>query len=252
MQSLSENDYLLIEKFINNELSNEERVLLNERRKDPAFSKELKLHQDTGDAIKEYHSKTLRTELKQRVKEIPVSDLRARRRSIFMYWAAASVMVCAIAGYFILRSGSSSDKNLFDSYFKAFPATIITRGNDDESSDAALKKYEKGDYEGAALIIQPLIEKEKNIEEKHKLKLLLGNCWLKLNETHKAKKCFKEIMEDSDTQFRQHGEWYFALSLLKNKQRDSSQLILDKIIHSNSIYARQADDLSKKLSRTIQ
>lgn len=251
MKSLNDDDYLLIEKFINNELSDEDSLRLKERQKDPAFSNELKLHQHTGEAINEYHSKNLRAELKQRLEEIPADDLRAKRRSAFMYWAAASIMVCAIVGYFVLRSGNSSDKNLFDSYFKAFPATIITRGSDDESSDAALKKYQAGDYEGAALIIQPLIAKESNIDEKHKLKLLLGNCWLKLNEASKAKKCFKEIMEDSDTQFRQHGEWYFALSLLKNKQRDSSMLILNNISHSNSIYAKQADDLAKKLNRSI-
>jgi tetratricopeptide (TPR) repeat protein len=248
MSALSENDYRLIEKFIDDKISLEEHALFEARMEDTLFSEELKLHQEVSRAIHSIHNNELKDEFMQILasrEEHPHIQSRFKRQLV--YWAAASVVFCVIVGFWLLSRQDDSNKQYFVTYYKPFPATLVTRGGAEAPATIATSEYINSNYRIAAGAFQKAIVGERDLYAKEKMTLLLGNCYLEIGENTLAQKCFQELVTTDHEDIRQHALWYLALTVLKKNEPLAALQWLKKIQQTNSIYKSQAIELSNKL-----
>ena len=247
---LSDHDIDLIQRYIDNNLSDDELTLVKSRIADKEFYDELKLQKTIASGLEEQQRLKLREELKGSLRnvKIDVDDFR-EGKSVRWYWAAAAVVALAVVSLiYFLPSPKEAAGSLFQAYYKPYPIAPLVRGDNTQTTEV-LEKYNTGDYTGAAELLTGSISKASSEEEKIYLKLLLGNCYLNTNQLQNAMLLFKEVMESKELLLAQHATWYYALALVRNNEIDKAVTVLNDIIELKSMYAGQALELQKSLSK---
>lgn len=250
--ALPENDILLIEKYIDEELTESDRELVRSRMKDDFFSGELKFQVTVARAFRKMHEHELKNELKGHLRHYN-KGTRVISKPLpwaTIYWAAA-ISAIVVASFLVLLQ---SDKNvaadtLFTAYYKAYPAAIVTRGHSHDLNNLAFQKYHNGEYATAAPLLAKLIEEGNDSYNESFLQLLLGNCYLNLHQVDKASTVFQKVMASDEKILAQHAHWYYTLALLKNHNLPQVLVELDNMINSNSIYSKQAQKLKEDLNK---
>lgn len=249
--SLSEKDILLIEKFIDNDLSGEEREIFDQRIKDSEFNDELRFQERIAKSIHRVHHDELKAGLKAQLADKNYSNdghVGGHKKANYIYWAAAVIVFICVGYYAVFNNAvENSPAALFVSYYKPYPVTTATRGQFDGLNHPALKKYHVGEYQQAAVMLEELVRDRARDFNESFLQLLLGNCYLNTGRLEEAKHRFLQVKNSGESIFRQHGGWYYALTLLKEDSLHEAASWLKEIETSGSVYSRQARELRSKL-----
>lgn len=253
---ISEDDINLIEKYLDQACSQEERERFESLLKNDSFKEELKLQMSVIEGIREFHKTELKDSLKQELlkqrDELRNKQVREKARRNLLLAVAASVTVFLIASlllFFTGRERQTTDE-LFMVYYKPYPGISSTRGASDEGSNLAKESfqyYSEGEYRQAASGLEQLIEEDNPQFDADNVKLMLGNCYLNLGQTHKALAIFMDLERSAGKIVKQHARWYAALTLLKAGESDQSLMMLDSISESGSLYSEKAHALIKDL-----
>lgn len=241
---LSNEDIILIDRYIDGELSEEEKTILFERQKDLYFKEEFDIRSGAAEAIHTLAEVRLRGELKSQLRNIDLSE-QSGRYNLF-YWVAAAVTLIFMVIW--VFPGTETPESLFQAYYKPYPANIHTRG-DAPAVISAFEAYEKGKFEEASDLIKSAIATQDESASSAHLELLLGNCYLNTNNYPLAEETFGRLQPNDDLMVRDHAEWFLALTYLKKGQVDRTHDVLDRLVTTESLYKSNAKRLLKELGK---
>lgn len=237
----------LVERYFDNEMTEDEKVTFNEQLKSDVELKHLfdreKLLINT---VRFGAAKNHLDFFKELEKSLPTVDVEQKNATWVYYAAAASITIAIVAGIFLLRTTEPTPAELYAEYFTPHPNSFepIVRGTDELTPRAkAFQKYEEGDYQQAAALFSELLGENREPE----ILLLLGNANLAVGKTEDAKSNFNEVIRISEN-LKAAAEWYLSLCYLKNGETEAGMEILKSLATSDSKYAPKAQDLITRLT----
>lgn len=231
---LTEKEKILIERFLDENLSPDEQQEFNASLNNPKFRQMVNIQQTVIATIEARHREKLRDEL------IGLKDAgyRSGKQVWLLYGIAASLVLLVVAAILLSRKSSSTPESVFLSYYVPYRVENNVRGQ--ENVGGAFRTYTEGNYKDA--VVQFLKSREKATDENERsyYALLIGNCYLSLNDPKKAIVFLDEASHSSDSIIVQEAQWYKALALVAIKKLLEADTIFSDIINSKSIYAEQA------------
>jgi TolA-binding protein len=247
----SYDDIVLLEKYIENSLSDSERMVVEQRLSTEESLREL-YHQEKllVRGIRFGHLKEKLNELRKldnQLQDAHRENKEAKVVSLGTYWKIAAIaasLITIVASYFLINRPVEPDA-LFAQYFQVYPNILepVVRGTTEQNKRAeSFAAYERGDYDMAAEGFKELL---KDHEEPGVL-LLLGNANLMLGNTKEAKENFVTLNKDYNDLDLQ-AKWYLSLCYLKLSKSDSAKVLLLEVAAEKNTYSDRATEILKKL-----
>ncbi|MEE9363492.1 MAG: CDC27 family protein [Cellulophaga sp.] len=235
----------LLEKYIQNRLTSEEKLVFNELLKnDEDFRREVLLHTDIKKAVTyedDIKFKGLVSNLENKSKN------RDLKRSYGKWLIAASIALLLGLSYFININNKVTGNELFASYFVPYRNVIapLERGSEtiqQSEQFLAFMAYEKGEYKNAIALFTKLYTTTK---EPYYL-FYKANALLKLERANEAIPLLLKHLKTKDT-LTDRTNWYLALAYLKIKENQKAKEILNVVISKGAYKNKEAKLLLKKI-----
>jgi tetratricopeptide (TPR) repeat protein len=264
MDNLSVADIQIIERRLENQLSEPEIQSFDERlRSDADFKKGYLSYQDALKAIQIAGEDDVMTILKEEQAKLEIKSNQVERvaltpvrypkistmpqTAVLRGWlAAASIALLCVAAYWFMNSNKSIDsENLFAEYYQPKTNTFIKFTRDNEFIEAqkqltiskygvedgtkifdALSFYEKGNFDKATTLFSTVNLKNDT------LYLYQANALLKSNQTSAAISVLEKISTSSPMIHEAH--WYKAMAYLKIKDVEKAKAILVILSNGNN------------------
>lgn len=240
------NKEYLHEQYLRGQLSTEEQAAFDQMlTADPDFAREVK----AGDlAVKGLQSLHIHERIQEMRKQLGKSQIKAPekkeariltilRRPLSI---AASVAVLVVAAYFIYLSFGS--QSLYDQY-NQHPSFAVTEMSAASTYDlsGAEAAFQQGNYEATRSELAAYL----NANPTDTLALLfLGICQLELDNYPQAEDIFGDI-QSGNSDFQALGEWYLALTYVKQENSAQAREVLSSIPQGSEKYAEAQELLSK-------
>ncbi|MBC8046704.1 MAG: tetratricopeptide repeat protein [Fimbriimonadaceae bacterium] len=248
---LSEKDYILIERFLYDEMDTEERnnfLLLAE--KDPEIKNELAAQQEIEKATRMHFD----NELKKELQEIHADNFGENHKKIISFnykkilAVAAAILIFLLVGFFITQKNTISHQKLFANYYQPYSGNPITRDDTIGLLTKATELYFNKEYGNAAALFTQYLKEDTSAIANVQVKLLLGICMIETEQYREALQIFQKIIEQKEIYFFYQANWYSALSELKMGNTEMCKKYL-KIIteNKNADHFNDAEDLLRKL-----
>jgi tetratricopeptide (TPR) repeat protein len=232
---MDEEIYLLIDRYLANELSAEE------RRK---FDENLRVDTELAEKVRVYRvlSENLRSKFTREQEEIQLreslsvisqlefgTEKSARVISIRWYhWAAAASVALLAVVWFYTRTAAFPE---YAQYAVHEPLSLAERG-DDSLKHQAEQAFNSKQYARAVAWFDRLLAIDPNDTE---LQLYKGVSLLELDRISEAELLFNGI-KDSNSVYKDKAIWYLALSALKQKHYDQCKILLEKLPRDSEDY----------------
>ena len=274
MNNLTDSDINLIERRLDNLLSEPELQSFNERlRSDSHFKEGFDSYQDAISAIYLAGEEDIRTLLKAEQAKLvpslthstnikPLQSVYKSKTSMSDKWAwlaAASIAVLCIAVYSIAFKNTDTPEKLFAAYYEPKINTLTKSLRDIEESkkqrQLAIEKY--GEVEGTQLFNALTLYDNGAFEQASKafnavhlqndtLYLYQANALLKADKATEAIAVLDRISPTSLN--HKEAQWYLAMAYLKLKNIDKTKDILRGLsTEGNKGYQAKSKDLLKRL-----
>jgi len=230
----------LLEKYLQEKLSPQEKVIFDELiATDATFKEEVAWQSDLKKAIIHEDNdnfKALLTEIEAK-KPIP-------KRGYTKWLAAASILLLVGFSYLFFTTTNSTTDDLFADYFEPYRNVIqpIERGSSQQDEKTvAFTAYEKGNYEKAVDLFTKLYGTS---NESYYL-FYKANALLKLNKANEAIPVLLEHLKTKDT-LTEKTNWYLALAYLKVDKKNMAKTTLKKVADDGNYKNKEAKELLKK------
>lgn len=243
---MDEQDYILIERYLQGECSPEEAATVAKRAvEEPAFNealvarRQLNIHLQSW-AGEENLRPTLRTlgERFFREETAVVRPLRSNRRWLYGIVAAAMIALAVIfAGPWLNNSGG------YEQFAQHQPLSLTERGEDPANAAAAQQAYNNERYVEAIELLRAYLAQQSDDE---RARLALGVSLLETNRDEEAIAVFKRIAESQST-LAPNGNWYLALAAVKRGDNTAAVGYLDLIPASDKFLTAKANELRATL-----
>lgn len=243
---MTEEDLLLIEKYLDDSLTEEQSVLFeSKRRSSEEFSSEVKFQKKLL-AHTEAH---IRSELKkQMLADYRSIDQPGRVKLIqpinWKFYLSAAAIIILIGVFSIFRFSDSEHSAVFEAYYQPYDGLVVTRTNDELNSNAGLLDYQRGNYP-AALDYLLATSEIKDVSPGQR-NLLIANCYLMLNQPAESLQFLESTAPDEKPIVIANVNWYRAMSYLKMDQLEEAEKILKVLASGNSAYANKASAILKE------
>lgn len=228
-----------IESYLNGELSSEATEAFEKRMaEDTALSREVALHKSVHEELGE----TKELQFRELLNRIGQDQQISPKKRSFPWRIAASLAVLFAASFYIYFQTQSSDADLFEEYYTAYPVEDRLRGADVTKRDSVLALYTAKDYQKAGTALKNLLEES---PEDSQLQLYYGNCLLNTGKLEEAIHLFESAPRENSAY--ENYQWYLALAQLKKDDRDAAVMALQKVVDYNGIYKQKANELLQEL-----
>ena len=238
----------LIERYLDNELSADEKARFESRlRNEAGLAEEVHLQRQLHEGLRAAGRSRLLGMLAAEDRQMdeyhpPAQVIRfddaTRQR---FYWAAAAILLLLIPLYMILGPGRRDEK-LFAAYFKPYQGVSVQA---DAPLAQAMQEYQQRDYAQALPILERLLG-EGSAEDT--TLFFKGNASLALEQTPDAISCFRQIIANSGHPFYREAQWYLALAYLQDGAADEAKTQLQSLVKDASHpHHQEAMELLKKL-----
>jgi len=256
-------DDILIERFLKDDLSKEERTsFLDRLNTDSDFREYFELEKELFESlddqswsfIKENHSeeiqeyeKLLKSEeshkIKQAILEAQEQYNKAQQpsKNWFLYVAAAVAII--IFSVLFFDSKSPTNQDLFSSYLQETDLlSLVDRGEYDSIFNITQTSFDNQEYEKVVNSLSQLIDSINN----GNAYIYLAISQMKLENYSNAEETLNKLIS-SDLLDSQKGYWYKSLLYLKANQPDKTKKELQRIIDSSFYKFQEAKQLLKDL-----
>lgn len=256
----------LIDSYVNNLLSEEDRLRVMERMKsDIEFREKVQLELDLlntlnptkwsflrdkdSSLVKEYQTlfdPSNTHQLKKAIQEAQVVYQQTEKQSTkrWVWYVAAAILVVFISIASLWETGSSAER-LYANYvdLENLPSLAV-RGETNESGLTAQRLFENKKYEQALEIFGTLDVDE--IDNKSVYYIYSGLTQIELEQWDDAKETFNQLLS-SDLLDAGKANWYLALMHVKMEQPEIAKAYLEKVVAENKFKHKEASDLLLKL-----
>ena len=239
---MNEQDDILIDQYLSGELSAEERQAFERRLgEDAELARALTLRRGMDQFLARREA---RPALQRQLQELGVEYFgkeEARvapigRRRLWSLAAAVAVLVVAV---FVWRWVSSP--SLYEEYAQHPPLALVEKSAAGPDLSATEQAFNKGDYSTALTGLEQYLDRQ----PQDTLALLYkGICAMELGQTVEAQAIFSSLQNSPSWQ--EYGDWYLALSHLKQQRDDEAKAALQRIPEA-SPYHPQAQELLSRL-----
>ncbi|GGB79001.1 tetratricopeptide repeat protein [Dyadobacter sediminis] len=220
---------------------------------DPGLQKELEIHELLMNGItlesKKTHFRKHLADLRKEAPVVPLQDPVVKKSRRMPVWGwAAGLAAMLLTGIFFWWERPSSGENLFTRYYEPYPSTVlasVTRGDTLASwQQLAVRSYENNDYQKAIPLLKKLASGQ---ADSTGWLLILGISYLETDQYQLAESSLKKVVHDPDSLFYKQGQWYLALTYLKQNKTAPAKSVLQELGKQSGIYARKANQLLSEL-----
>lgn len=240
-----EEQYLLFEKFLSNELSEEERISFTEQlSSNISFKENFLLYKETHTFLttsieKEEETSSFKENLSNISDSYFNKRLSSKKSRVYSFMKYAAALFLLIFGVYMYQN---SFKPINYEDFVSYSSIDITvRSTQNELLTKAERAFNNKDFENASKNLETLIKQDESNTE---LKLYHGFCLIELNIFEKADQILNTISSGNSV-YKNQALWYLALSKLKQKEYTSSKNILLRIDKDSPEYNLAKPLLSK-------
>lgn len=258
--NLSEDQYEVIEAYLNNELSAADRALFeNEMQADAALQAEVGRQHDIRLGLRALGIERALEQAKSQYKAtVASSDTKTTVRPLvnWRYWAAAaSVVVVLGLGYYTYQQIDNWQSDIAyaeivkpdssDELVKDFSSGTFSPDVRAQLLDA-LTKYKSGKYDQVIAQLTSLPADKQTIYYKN---YFLGLSYLANKQPEEAIPLLRKALTSPSVKIRQKSEWFLALAYVKNDQKEKALPILKSI---STDKANPFQSLSKQVLQKIE
>lgn len=227
---MSAEEYHLIEKYLNNDLTDAEQKVFESKMHDPDFAETVRVYTEVSESLKAREKgaagekelthtlKTVSSEYfagaKKKGKLIPLRNI---------YWMAAACIVIALSFVFIINW--QTGQPTYSDYADYEPLALSSRSEEQTLTVSAEEAFNNGNFEEAATHLKQLLETD---PDNPKLKIYLALSYIETENYAQAHPLLLDV-EQGKSIFRSTASWYLALSYLKQGDRKASEKQLLKI-----------------------
>ena len=260
MSRINEADTLLIEKYLDKNLTEQEQFVFNQRLSDPTFASEVRLYEKAVQAVYAFGESRLKAVLQaeetklqadnasQETPQYPLTVVRPNWQKWAM--AASFLLLTSLAAWLLLPEDKKVAKtqSVFAANFKPYPnyAQPTVRGAGPKNDiDKAYALYEKKDFKAALTYfakINPPLNEDLFLE---------ANAYLVIQQTEKAIPLLEKISgsETANPDLQQNAQWYLALALSETQPEQAMALFQKMKDTPNHSYQSQAAEVLEKQAR---
>ena len=223
-------DITLIEQYLNQELSTEERQAFEVRlEQDETFANEFDKHQMAHKALDFLVAKNLKAKLESLEKEEAktaapkIVSMQSRGRRMLLMRIAAAAMVILTVGlfYFYFPTGGSSGRELAAAYYEPDLSMRGGTNNPEDTLQLGIVAIENGDYQGAISLLNTIPPSNSYSLQAQYFKAHA----LYLSEDYdQAENEFSQVSTTTDIRYQQEAEWYSLLSCLAQNKDCKNKL----------------------------
>ncbi|MEZ4786673.1 MAG: tetratricopeptide repeat protein [Flavobacterium haoranii] len=238
------NKETLLTQYFEGTLTDEEKVLLNEKlENDAEFKAEFEFQKNVKAAIKLEERKKLKAKLS--AIEDQRTPQKTKKHSVRWVSIAASFIVFISVGYWFFMNQNSND-SLYKNYYETFPnleAPVVRGSVSNDIKSEAFYAYDSKQYEEALRLFSEIFEKDK---DDYAL-FYKGLALMELERFPEAIKVFEGYQTKPNSAFNSYVKWYLALSYLKTNETEKSKSLANELIKSENPFQNQAQELLRDL-----
>ncbi len=253
LKSMEQDNYILIEKYLNGELNEEEVNDFKLRLKEDAtFSEEYTLQKSMNIFLeKDRNQPSLEAKLESlgkgffeeeknetEDKVIPISRNKNRNR-----WLIGLIATAAVAALLVFFNPFQQD-DLYNQYASHQPISLTEKS---EGSDAGTNAESAFNQKNYALAYENITTYLQENPEDLKAELALGISALETGKMEEAISIFEKI-NAGNSALKNYGTWYLALSYLKQKDFEKAKSFLNQVPKSENTLFEKAQNLLKDLN----
>lgn len=232
-----EDDELIYKKLSGDLSAPEEQDFARRLAVDPRFAAEYDLQRSAIAALQQAEQADLKGKLRQAYHVVRHRKQR-RRRWLRVAAAVAGLLLVLGGGWGYVRYVAPPT---YAAYYQPYQPYPEMRGPAEDVPFAeVLPHYQRGDY-AAAL---PGFQAQPRSDERD---LYLGNCYWQLGQVATAQQYFATVARSDRELLRQHGEWYLALSYLRQDDIPRARALLQDILSEEALYYKEAQQLLTEL-----
>lgn len=243
-----------IESYIQNELSDEELTLFEDKlTSNQELTAEIELIRNIDLAIKENDVMLLRSNLQGIAGEIAsekqtelslTGKFKARKVFILSTVAASLILLIGMTG---LLSRQASEGEIYQKFYNRYETTGIVRSaslTTDQALVSALQMFDSRDYEAALNLFNEVIARDPEN--------MVGHFYsgVSLQETGKYQNAIKEyemVIINKDNLFTEQAEWYVGLCYLQTNENKKAYNQFMKIAKNEGFYQLKAQAILRKI-----
>lgn len=246
----------LIERYLDDELSEEELVMFSEKLdQDPNFNKlYFEMDQLLEGIRRSAKESTVDEKLAKLEMALPVRKKIIKNDSetpIINLWsivmrnriAVAAMLSLLIVSALVLTNinNGSSPETLFVEYYQPFENQAGAKRSisDKEKLDYAMMEYDKGNYDEAIEIFEEIEIKDEN---RIQIWMYGGITYLELDKVEKAIENFQNIIQ-TDSEYELEAKWYLSMCYLKTGEKAQAKPLLEEIKESGHGNFVEATDI---------
>ncbi|MEM6963452.1 MAG: hypothetical protein AAF573_01720 [Bacteroidota bacterium] len=238
---MKEKDLDLIEKYYNNQLTDEERSDFEDRKvKDSDFALSVELFEVSKAVIQNNHRDRLLANAQSYMDEYESSTNRRIPFFLNRRLQIAAVMLLLVAAIFLIRNNLSSPtpERLFAQHFEVPSATNArsTNSSVDKIWEQAATAYNEAAYPEAIQLMQDLVKND-SLNFRDRVYFHLGLSQIINDDLEDGIKSLDQVSKVSS--YAQQAQWYAAMAYLKAADIPNTTMLLQEISNSKNHYKRK-------------
>ncbi|MDB4285840.1 tetratricopeptide repeat protein [bacterium] len=242
---MQEDDYILIEKYLEGTLEEGEKGLFQRRvGEDIEFAKAFTLRKSMDIFLeKEQNSHNLAEKLDRLGKEFFPTEEKVRVVPLWRRPLVMGMLAAAAIALLLMVWNPFKPATLYKQYAVHQPLSLIEKSTDFDGAAVAQTAFNEGNYEAAyQALTQYILEYPQN----NKALLHLGISALEIGKTTEAIAIFSAL-QNGGSVYKDYGTWYLALTYLKTKDFEKAEQQLEEIPVSEKLLYGKAELLLKEL-----
>lgn len=253
---ISDQDRLLIEKYLDKKLTETELLTFDKRLEDPDFADEVKLYTKAVQAILAFGDEKMKAMLKAEDEKFPIviqplkgnSSGNSQHKKITTMWrrwliAACFLLVSVSLVWFGTNRNTDNAGKVFATYFKPYPnyeKPNSRNGTTKNNLEKAYAAYDNGDYQLALTYF------ETSSPSQYDAQFFQANAYLAIDQAEKAIPILEKLSRDSAFKWQQQAEWYLVLALSERSDKTEVKRLIEKICqNTNHPYYSESKKISK-------
>jgi tetratricopeptide (TPR) repeat protein len=253
-----QDQYELIEKYLNGEFTDMELVAFeNAMQTDAALRRLVKLYETGSKALAQQvatdpHQATLQTTLEQLGKqyftsakpEKKPSPLSIRTRRIWQFAVAASILLLIFVGLKWYANQYYTTEILLAQNYRPASVPATRSGNDQNLLQPAYQAYRQKNYTEALRIFAALSPENPQYAE---AQLFSGYAYFESRQYTQAIQAFDLVLQRNDARYHDNAEWHRLLAALAGKDKNSNTYLSAILTNPQHAYYTEAQRLQKQM-----
>ncbi len=214
----------------------------------PKLKEEFRFENELDASLMQEDIIDLRRKMRHVINEEKARARNFGKRSLHSHWylVAASVtfLILVIGALRLMNPVKYSNETIFEMYYTGESAHNVTRSGSN-SNDEAMMKYREGDFSGALLLFNEILDKD---ADNVYIRYYAGLASIETKQNERAIREFSFIVKQNNNLFIESAEWYLALSYLRNNQPKEAKDILARISQtSTNTHQKEAKQILKRI-----